>query len=195
MKKSIIGLLLLLVTFTYSKSLNTYETKRIFDKWMDVYLNSNYKKYVNDKEMYKILSMDKITVEEAEAFDKVYKEFWKNLKYKVIDVNEMEETSFLTLEVTGDGYNASKEIVYEAQLQAYNEIITEYNVDETFFEDDKLNAEYYKKIKKKLEKYLIREKKIIVVFMYKIDGFWEVDNKNGLNEEFFCSLYSLPYVK
>lgn len=45
MKKIILVLLIILTSLSFSKNLDKYESKRVFDKMMDILIKGNYQKY------------------------------------------------------------------------------------------------------------------------------------------------------
>ena len=55
MKKIIVILLLIIGSIGIGKDLNQYESKRVFDKIIEVALTGDYEKYKNDEEMINAL--------------------------------------------------------------------------------------------------------------------------------------------
>ena len=49
------GLLLMITSLVYSNNLDKYESKRVFDKNIEVLLTGNYDKYKDDPEMVRAL--------------------------------------------------------------------------------------------------------------------------------------------
>ncbi len=58
MKKVFLVLFLLLMNFGYSKNLDNYESKRVFDKDTEMFLTGDYGKYLNDREMKRVLDSE-----------------------------------------------------------------------------------------------------------------------------------------
>ena len=55
MKKIILGMLIILTSLSFSNNLDKYESKRVFDKNIEVLLTGNYDKYKDDPEMVRAL--------------------------------------------------------------------------------------------------------------------------------------------
>ncbi len=77
---------LFLMSFGYSENLDKYESKRVFDKYIEVFLIGNHEKYLNDKEMKRI-SNRLYLVENKEKCAKLI-DIFKEYKYMVIHVDE-----------------------------------------------------------------------------------------------------------
>ena len=170
MKKIILVLLVLLMSFSYGKNLNEYESKRVFDKTMDYIITGNYGKYSSDKEMGRILEGS----DEAEEkmFYSMINDFVKNNKYEVISVKENKSTSILKVKATFMLYNVSIEDYLTEMYQASQEAgVTE--------EEEVTNEQIiyiYKKLQEKFKNSAELTEKVIEVYMDKKDGLWDIDN-------------------
>ena len=91
MKKIIAILLLVIGSIGIGKDLDQYESKRVFDKIIEVALTGDYEKYKNDKEMTNALEE---LVKASEYLD-VHRIFSDGNKYIVLDVEEQGNRSMI----------------------------------------------------------------------------------------------------
>lgn len=166
MKKFILSLLILLTSLSFSKNLNKYESKRVFDKTIDYILTGNYTKYKNDKSMKRALG----NIGKSEEMLLTLRKFFKNNKYEVIDVNESKDESILKVKVN---YNSYEDITNEEYL----EFLEKNSIEISKFKFlpleemdiiDKLFENYKNRIKLKEE--------VIEVRMNKSDKLWNISS-------------------
>ena len=185
MKKIIVIFLVILTTFGFSKDLDTYESKRVFDKEMEYMITGNYEKYKNDKEMKRVLE----DIEEEKQYISAIVEFTKNNKYEVISVEEKGNKSILKVKATYLSYDSipAEEYFEKSYLAAKEAGISDaddadWTNEQTLYVFTKLKKEY--KNKSKLTQ------KIIDVYMDKKDGLWDMaDDGNSI---FLSTIFPIP---
>ena len=134
MKKIIIFLLLITGSIGIGKDLTRYESKRVFDKIIEVILTGNYEEYKNDKEMTTALEE---LVKSKEYFD-VHRVFSKGNKYVVLDVEEHENESILTIKATYKVYGNIPE-------KKYKKIVEAEEVELIKYDNEEIDEKTYKK--------------------------------------------------
>ena len=185
MKKIIVIFLVILTTFGFSKDLDKYESKRVFDKEMEYMITGNYEKYKNDKEMKRVLE----DIEEEKQYISAIVEFTKNNKYEVISVEEKGNKSILKVKATYLSYDSipAEEYFEKSYLAAKEAGISDaddadWTNEQTLYVFTKLKKEY--KNKSKLTQ------KIIDVYMDKKDGLWDMaDDGNSI---FLSTIFPIP---
>ena len=185
MKKIIVILLVMLITFGCSKDLDKYESKRVFDKEMECIMTGNYEKYENDKEMKRVLE----DMEEEKQYIPAIIEFTKNNKYEVIGVAENGNKSILKVRTTYTSYDSvpAEEYFDKIYLAAQEAGIdtggeADRTTEQKIYVFTKLKKEY--KNKSKLTQ------KIINVYMDKKDGLWDIEDDG--NSIFFSTILPVP---
>ena len=158
MKKIILGMLIILTSLSFSNNLDKYESKRVFDKNIEVLLTGNYDKYKDDPEMVRALGeIDKKS--ETKMSEEVLLSY-KNNQYKVTDVKENKYNSELTVLVTYCSFLdvLQDEPLEELQIEIFNKF--QEVVDESGKTEEELEDEYvkvllnvlYEKYKEKAQK-------------------------------------------
>ena len=158
MKKIILGMLIILTSLSFSNNLDKYESKRVFDKNIEVLLTGNYDKYKDDPEMVRALGeIDKKS--ETKMSEEVLLSY-KNNQYKVTDVKENKYKSELTVLVTYCSFLdvLQDEPLEELQIEIFNKF--QEVVDGSGKTEEELEDEYvkvllnvlYEKYKEKAQK-------------------------------------------
>ena len=186
MKKIFLVLFLLLMSFGYGKNLDNYESKRVFEKFINYLMTGDCEKYKNDKDMIKLLK-------KCDGNKDVlsYTKYLKNNKYEIIEVKEGKEKSELIVKAT---YNSFSNIPIEEVIEAYfleamdlskkwNELKLEEDSDYNFEILDRLNNKFKNRIKV--------ETKVIKIYMDKENDMWNIADVEDLNREFIMTIYPL----
>lgn len=194
MKKIILGMLIILTSLSFSNNLDKYESKRVFDKNIEVLLTGNYDKYKDDPEMVRALGeIDKKS--ETKMSEEVFLSY-KNNQYKVTDVKENKYKSELTVLVTYCSFLdvLQDEPLEELQIEIFNKF--QEVVDEGGKTEEELEDEYvkvllnvlYEKYKEKAQK----KTKIIKVHMNKKNGLWDIIGfEEETNNELFYTFFPI----
>ena len=151
-------MLIILTSLSFSNNLDKYESKRVFDKNIEVLLTGNYDKYKDDTEMVRALGeIDKKS--ETKMSEEVFLSY-KNNQYKVTDVKENKYKSELTVLVTYCSFLdvLQDEPLEELQIEIFNKF--QEVVDESGKTEEELEDEYvkvllnvlYEKYKEKAQK-------------------------------------------
>ena len=171
MKKIFLMIFILLISLSYSKDLDRYESKRVFDKLMDALMYGDFDKYSDDSETYKILGFD----EDEDINENIL--FFGNIKlaeefqYEVINIEENNNKSVLEIKVKHKIISDTQENVEKAVDKYY----------ELAGQDEESIFKIYGLAKKDL-KYSIFTYKV-KIFMEKEDGKWDIP-VNDENAEF-----------
>ncbi len=126
MKKIIAILLLIIGSIGIGKDLDQYESKRVFDKIIEVALTGDYEKYKNDKEMTNALEE---LVKASEYLD-VHRIFSDGNKYIVLDVEEQGNRSILTVKAVYKIYRDISEEKYRQIMEREVLELTKYDMEE-----------------------------------------------------------------
>ena len=126
MKKIIAILLLIIGGIGIGKDLDQYESKRVFDKIIEVSLTGDYEKYKNDKEMTNALEE---LVKASEYLD-VHRIFSDGNKYIVLDVEEQGNRSILTVKAVYKIYRDISEEKYRQIMEREVLELTKYDMEE-----------------------------------------------------------------
>jgi hypothetical protein len=175
MKKVFFMLFILLMSFGYGENLDNYESKRVFDKDIEMFLTGDYEKYLNDKEMKRVLDSEllKEVIENKGKYTKLINIF-KEHKYTVTDVKEGTKESVLTVNVRYKAYDVLEDKYLAALYLSVNSMLGE--------EERALTLEefisMYEKMDKLLESKTTIIERTIKVYMNKEAGFWDTDNYN-----------------
>ena len=113
MKIIIVILLLIIGSIGIGKDLNQYESKRVFDKIIEVALTGDYEKYKNDEEMINALEE---LIKISEYMD-VHRIFSNGNKYVVLEVSEQENKSILTVKAIYKIYKNISEEKYKEIME------------------------------------------------------------------------------
>ena len=164
MKKIILLLLIILTTLNFSKNIDRYESKKVFEKIADCILTTKCKKYSSDKSMERFLN----TFDSSKKIFIKVNDYSKDNKYEIIDVKESNGSSILKIRAT---YNSYEKIT----VQEYLKFLEENNVsietfmnlqEEEFYLLDKMWATFEAELK-------IEE---LEVYMNKENGLWNISN-------------------
>ena len=126
MKKIIAILLLVIGSIGIGKDLDQYESKRVFDKIIEVALTGDYEKYKYDKEMTNALEE---LVKASEYLD-VHRIFSDGNKYIVLDVEEQGNRSILTVKAVYKIYRDISEEKYRQIMEREVLELTKYDMEE-----------------------------------------------------------------
>ena len=126
MKKIIAILLLIIGSIGIGKDLDQYESKRVFDKIIEVALTGDYEKYKNDKEMTNALEE---LVKASEYLD-VHRIFSDGNKYIVLDVEEQGNRSILTVKAVYKIYRDISEEKYRQIMEREVLELMKYDMEE-----------------------------------------------------------------
>lgn len=178
MKRIILILFIILASFNFSKTLDEHESKRVFDKSIEIFLKGDYEKYKNDREMKRAFE----DMENMSEFLEYSRAFVKNNKYEVISVNEEKNKSILKVRVSYSSYKKISPIEYG---EASENAILELEKENKELTDSVLSDKVHEKLKNKIK----QEEKIIMVYMDKKEGFWGMEENQG-NQEFLSIFLS-----
>ena len=178
MKKIIFLLFILLLNLSFSNNSAQSDSKRVFEKSFNCILSGNLEKCRNDKELKRSLDINESNVEEIEVIKmiKILK-LSEDVKYEIIDVQEKQNESIITVKLKIRQITDTHEKVYDEVdklLPAGRTVIT---VDDLI--------EIYPKVRNKL-KYKFVES-TMKIYMDKQDGMWDT-LETGINEKFFESI-------
>lgn len=126
MKKIIAILLLVIGSIGIGKDLDQYESKRVFDKIIEVALTGDYEKYKYDKEMTNALEE---LVKASEYLD-VHRIFSDGNKYIVLDVEEQGNRSILTVKAVYKIYRDISEEKYRQIMEREVLELMKYDMEE-----------------------------------------------------------------
>ena len=126
MKKIIAILLLVIGSIGIGKDLDQYESKRVFDKIIEVALTGDYEKYKYDKEMTNALEE---LVKASEYLD-VHRIFSDGNKYIVLDVEEQRNRSILTVKAVYKIYRDISEEKYRQIMEREVLELMKYDMEE-----------------------------------------------------------------
>ena len=179
MKKTIFLLFMLLLSFSFSNNFNQFASKRVFEKSFNCLLSGKYDKCRNDKELKRSLDLSNLNEEETEGIEitKILK-LSEDVKFEVINVQEKENESVLTVKLKLRKIIDTHERVYEEVDKLIPAGKTDITVDDMM--------EYYPKVRNKLKTQF--EESTIKIYMDKQDGYWDTI-ETGINDDFFESLY------
>lgn len=134
MKKIIVILLLITASIGIGNNLDQYESKRVFDKIIEVILTGNYEKYKNNSEMSEAI---KNLVKSSRYFD-AHRVFSNGNKYIVLDVDEQKNKSILTVKAVYKVYSSISD-------EKYKEIMKRENLELIKYDNEEIDEETYKK--------------------------------------------------
>ena len=125
-EKNYSNLLLVIGSIGIGKDLDQYESKRVFDKIIEVALTGDYEKYKNDKEMTNALEE---LVKASEYLD-VHRIFSDGNKYIVLDVEEQGNRSILTVKAVYKIYRDISEEKYRQIMEREVLELMKYDMEE-----------------------------------------------------------------
>ena len=182
MKKIIVILLLIMGSLGIGKDLNQYESKRVFDKIIEVALTGDYEKYKNDEEMINALEE---LIKVSEYMD-VHRIFSNGNKYIVLDVSEQENKSILTVKAI---YKIYKNISEEK----YKEIMEREALELIKYDNEEIDEKTYKKNVYKIitdvagNDFEIKEE-IIKINMIKKEK-WDLEDNSELIQKLYPAIF------
>ena len=176
MKKLILMLLVILGSLNFGENLDRYESKRVFDKIIEIMLTGDYNKYKDDPEMSRFYEKE---TEDPE--DKIIKNYMKGSRYRVLEVQEKEDRSLLTVEAIYRSYEDITLGDIALSIQSLEPEISESD------DEGLIIANLSIKICKRNESKSKLKKEIFEVEMTKNDSLWELDY--SLNPEFAIVVY------
>ena len=182
MKKIIVILLLIIGSIGIGKDLNQYESKRVFDKIIEVALTGDYEKYKNDEEMINALEE---LIKVSEYMD-VHRIFSNGNKYVVLEVSEQENKSILTVKAI---YKIYKNISEEK----YKEIMEREALELIKYDNEEIDEKTYKKNVYKIitdvagNDFEIKEE-IIKINMIKKEK-WDLEDNSELIQKLYPAIF------
>ncbi len=194
MKRIILVLLMELTSLSFTSNLDKYESKRVFDKNMDILLTGDLDKYDNDPEMLRAIEWGKdpeVATENQYIWITVIApiirkaEIKKIIEYEVIDVVEKNDESVLKIKFKRQDIDASKKDIILKIKASYN--IDDFKKLSLQAEEDgqiedmimyiSKRAAMYSEIRKMLKnKTTIEEMEI---YMDKKNGLWDTKDESG----------------
>ena len=194
MKRIILVLLMVLTSLSFTGNLDKYESKRVFDKNMDILLTGDLDKYDNDPEMLRAIEWGKdpeVATENQYIWITVIApiirkaEIKKIIEYEVIDVVEKNDESVLKIKFKRQDIDASKKDIMLKIKASYN--IDDFKKLSLQAEEDgqiedmimyiSKRAAMYSEIRKMLKnKTTIEEMEI---YMDKKNGLWDTKDESG----------------
>ena len=191
MKKLLVLLFIMLGVISFSKNLNDYESKRIFDKLMKTILYGDYEKYRYEPEMYRILELDATKEEINEGINSFTElQLNKDFYYKVLDVKENGNESILTIKVQYKIITDTKENVEKEYSKAIKKLgaYTKDDDIEYIMQKNYENVYLAYALARENLKFKILEKNIDI-YLVKENGLWYMP-KEERREEFILLLNS-----
>ena len=182
MKIIIVILLLIIGSIGIGKDLNQYESKRVFDKIIEVALTGDYEKYKNDEEMINALEE---LIKVSEYMD-VHRIFSNGNKYVVLEVSEQENKSILTVKAI---YKIYKNISEEK----YKEIMEREALELIKYDNEEIDEKTYKKNVYKIitdvagNDFEIKEE-IIKINMIKKEK-WDLEDNSELIQKLYPAIF------
>ncbi len=191
MKKLLLLLFIMLGVISFSKNLNNYESKRIFDKLMKTILYGDYEKYRYEPEMYRILELDGTDEEINEDINSFTElQLNKDFYYKVLDVKENGNESVLTIKVQYKVITDTKENVEKEYSKAIKKLgaYTKDDDIEYIIQKNYENVYLAYALARENLKFKMLEKNIDI-YLVKENGLWYMP-KDERREEFILLLNS-----
>lgn len=183
MKKVISILLILFGIMGYSKSVDTYESKKVFNGLMEVVLKG---KNINDPKISKILNTSSLN----EIFTFKLLDLGKDFQYTITDVKESDNKSELTLRVKYKTSNMTEENFLVLMTQVLEDMgIGLSNINDMDNFDEKKYLEILVKIKEKSK--LDTHTDTLKIKMKKENGLWDLDE--GADEDKLLEYMLAPY--
>lgn len=192
MKRIISVLLVLIMNFGYSENLDKYESKRVFDKTIDCFVNGDCQKYKNDKEMRRSYEDIEENIE-TKYFYEYSRNFIKDNKYVVIDMKEMKNESHLKVNVIYLSYKNIHPVEYA--MLSEKAVLELKEEEKTLTGLDYLNILSSKMYNGMKDKVVIKTK-TIDVYMDRKDGLWDIESSERNNEflDILLSYLGLEYT-
>ena len=181
----------MLGVISFSKNLNNYESKRIFDKLMKTILYGDYEKYRYEPEMYRILELDGTDEEINEDINSFTElQLNKDFYYKVLDVKENGNESVLTIKVQYKVITDTKENVEKEYSKAIKKLgaYTKDDDIEYIIQKNYENVYLAYALARENLKFKMLEKNIDI-YLVKENGLWYMP-KDERREEFILLLNS-----
>ncbi len=182
MKKIIVILLLIIGGIGIGKNLDQYESKRVFDKIIEVSLTGDYEKYKNDREMINALEE---LIKVSEYLD-VHRIFSDGNKYIVLDVNEQKNKSILTVKAVYKIYRDIPEEKYEQIMRREALELTKYDMEEIDEKTYKKNV--YNIITDTAGNDFEIKEEVIKMNMIKKD-YWNLEDNSDLIQRLYPAIF------
>ena len=182
MKKIIVILLLIIGGIGIGKDLDQYESKRVFDKIIEVSLTGDYEKYKNDREMINALEE---LIKVSEYLD-VHRIFSDGNKYIVLDVNEQKNKSILTVKAVYKIYRDIPEEKYEQIMRREALELTKYDMEEIDEKTYKKNV--YNIITDTAGNDFEIKEEVIKMNMIKKD-YWNLEDNSDLIQRLYPAIF------
>ena len=182
MKKIIAILLLVIGSIGIGKDLDQYESKRVFDKIIEVALTGDYEKYKNDKEMTNALEE---LVKASEYLD-VHRIFSDGNKYIVLDVEEQGNRSILTVKAVYKIYRDISEEKYRQIMEREVLELTKYDMEEIDEKTYKKNV--YNIITDTAGNDFEIKEEVIKMNMIKKD-YWNLEDNSDLIQRLYPAIF------
>lgn len=184
MKKIIVFLLLITCYIGTGKSLDQYESKRVFDKLTEVILTGDYEKYKNDKEMTKALGD---LVKNREYFD-VHRIFSHGNQYTVLDVEEHGDKSVLTIKAVYKIYGDISESKYKEIMEKENLELIKYDNEE--IDEKTYKKNFYNIIVETVGNNFETKEETIKINMVK-NGTWNLEDNGELIKKLYPAVFEI----
>ena len=191
MRKIFLFLLIISSTISFSKNINEYESKKIFDKIMDLYKNGDYEKFKNDKSMNRILNVSGSNLtNERQYMDGPHclqhiDKLCNDINYEIISIKETKNNSVINIKLSIHKIIDTEEKILEEFSKLHLQRSPE--EQEYIFYEDIANS--YINSRDRL-KYEIIEK-TTSIYMDKVNGLWQLSkNKNENFYDDICSPFS-----
>ncbi len=181
--KKIFLLFIILSIGIFSKNIDSMDSKKALDKYIEVLRSGDLKKYAGDKQAEAMFYISEMSEKELKDWNKMKKIIGDNYKYKITNVKETGNKSEITMNVEYEVWDYKSPQIKEIQ----EALISQYG--EQWYENSS-NEELLDKYMEKYTDFLIT-KRTIKVYMKKQNGYWVPD----VDEDLFMSLSShgAPY--
>lgn len=178
--KKIFLLFIILSIGIFSKNIDSMDSKKALDKYIEVLRSGDFKKYAGDKQAEAMFYISKMSEKEIDNMNISKKMIGDNYKYEITNVKETGNKSEITMNVEYEVLDYQSPQMKEIQ----EDLISQYG--EQWFE----NSPKEEIVDKFMEKYtdFLVAKRTIKVNMEKQNGYWDI-NLNE-NHDFMVSLYS-----
>ena len=164
----------------FSKNIDSMDSKKALDKYIEISRSGDFKKYAGDKQAEAMFGISKMSEKEIDSMNMGKKIIGDNYKYKITNVKETGNKSEITMDVEYevlDYKSPQMEEIFSALTLQYGEQWIENSPKEEI-------------VDKFMEKYtdFLVAKRTIKVNMKKQNGYWDIDLNE--NHDFMVSLDS-----
>ena len=178
--KKIFLLFIILSISIFSKNIDSMDSKKALDKYIEILCSGDLKKYAGDKQAEAMFYISEMSEKGINNMNKNKKIIGDNYKYKIINVKETGNNSEITMDVEYETINSQSPQLGEIFVSLA------FQHGKQWFENSP-KEEIVDEVMTKYTDFLI-VKRTIKVNMKKQNGYWNVDlNENG---DFIDSLYS-----